>query len=112
MDGATSAACCNSKQVETDALAEYQASQHEQHHDTMNDVLGPYTPPPKHHRQPRTYPNPLCRKGQLKHNLEDVNHMDLPGQMAMLKLNWASQTGQTCCVWIVDDAGVILSHDT
>ena len=65
-----------------------------------------------HHRRPCTYLNPPRRQGRLKHDLEDVSRTDLPGQMAVLKPNRASRTGRTCCVWIVDDAGAILSHDT
>ena len=66
MDGATSAARLDSERVETDALAEYQASQHEQRQRTTTNVPGPSTPPPIDHRQPNDHPNPPRRRGRLK----------------------------------------------
>ena len=66
MDGATSAARRDSKRVKMDALAEYQASQHEQRQRMTTNVPGPSTPPPNHHRRPHTHPNPPRRRGRLK----------------------------------------------
>ena len=58
MDGAMSTAHHNLKQVETDALATYQADQHEQHQCMTSDVPEPSKPPPINHRTPHTHPNP------------------------------------------------------
>ena len=66
MDGATSVARRDSERVETDALAEYQASQHEQRRDATRNVPGPSTPLPNHHRRPHTHPNPPRRRGRMK----------------------------------------------
>ena len=52
MDDATSAARRDSKRVETDALAKYEASQHEQRQRTTTDAPEPSNPPPQHHEHP------------------------------------------------------------
>ena len=66
MDGATSAGRRDPKRVETDALAEYQASQHEQRQRTTTNAPEPSNPPPQHHKQPHSHPNPPRRRGRLK----------------------------------------------
>ena len=65
-DGATSAPHCDSKRVETDVLAGYQAGQHEQPQHAMSDIPRPSTPLPDHHKQPHTHPNPPRHRGRLK----------------------------------------------
>ena len=65
-DGATSAPRRDSKRVETDVLAGYQAGQHEQPQHTTSDIPRPSTPLPDHHKQPHTHPNPPRRRGRLK----------------------------------------------
>ena len=66
--GATSAARRDPKRLETEGLAEYQASQHEpeQRQRTTTNVPGSSTPPPNHPRRPHSHPNPPHRRGRLK----------------------------------------------
>ncbi|KAF8137616.1 hypothetical protein EV363DRAFT_1536807 [Boletus edulis] len=65
-DAATSAARCESKRLETDALAGYKASQHGKHNRTTADVPEVSKPPHNHHRSPTDHANPPRRRGKLK----------------------------------------------
>ncbi|KAF8119183.1 hypothetical protein EV363DRAFT_1528446, partial [Boletus edulis] len=72
-DAATSAARCESKRLETDALAGYKASQHGKHNRTMADVPEVSKPPHNHHRSPTDHANPPRRRGKLKTRPKSVS---------------------------------------
>ncbi|KAF8119251.1 hypothetical protein EV363DRAFT_1518527 [Boletus edulis] len=77
---ATSAAHRDSKRVETDALAEYQANQHGKPKRTKTDVPEASKPPSNHLRRSTDHANPPRRRGQLKSNPRSVNTTGLTHQ--------------------------------
>ena len=66
MDGATSGARRNSKQVETRPLAGVETGQHRQCNHTTAHIPQPSTPPPSYARSLSDYVNPLRRRGRTK----------------------------------------------
>ena len=73
MDGATSGARRNSKQVETQPLAGVETGQHQQRNRMTAHVPQPSTPPPRYARSLSNYMNPPRRRGRIKTRSRQVS---------------------------------------
>ena len=74
MDGAMSRPRHDSKQVETDPLAEDETGQRRWYKRDTTDVPRPSTAPTEDHRLPADHPNPPRRRGRLKTRPTRVSH--------------------------------------